>query len=37
MENEIKSAIEGTVKKIHVVAGDLVDSEKSLIEIEPKR
>jgi biotin carboxyl carrier protein len=37
MENEIKSAIEGTVKKIHVAAGDLVDSEKSLIEIEPKR
>jgi len=37
MENEIKSGIEGIVKKIHVSAGDLVDSEKPLIELEPKR
>ena len=37
MENEIKSAIEGTVIQIHVAVGDLVDSENSLIEIEPKR
>lgn len=33
MENEIKSAIEGYVKKIFVSAGDLVDSEKPLIEL----
>jgi biotin carboxyl carrier protein len=33
MENEIKSAIDGTVKKIHVSEGDLVDSEKALIEL----
>jgi biotin carboxyl carrier protein len=34
MENEIKSAIDGFVKKIHVSEGDLVDSEKPLIELE---
>jgi len=33
MENEIKSTIEGYVKKIFVSAGDLVDSEKPLIEL----
>lgn len=33
MENEIKSSIEGYVKKIYVSAGDLVDSEKPLIEL----
>jgi biotin carboxyl carrier protein len=33
MENEIKSSIEGHVKKIFVSAGDLVDSEKPLIEL----
>lgn len=33
MENEIKSSIEGYVKKIFVSAGDLVDSEKPLIEL----
>ncbi len=33
MENEIKSSIEGFVKKIFVSAGDLVDSEKPLIEL----
>ncbi len=37
MENEIKSAIEGYVKKIFVSAGDLVDSEKPLIELSLKR
>ena len=36
MENEIKSSIEGFVKKIFVAAGDLVDSEKPLIELESK-
>lgn len=36
MENEIKSSIPGFVKKIFVSAGDLVDSEKTLIELEPK-
>lgn len=36
MENEIKSSIQGYVKKIFVSAGDLVDSEKTLIELEPK-
>lgn len=33
MENEIKSSIKGYVKKILVTAGDLVDSEKPLIEL----
>jgi biotin carboxyl carrier protein len=33
MENEIKSTVEGYVKKIFVSAGDLVDSEKPLIEL----
>jgi len=36
MENEIKSTIDGYVKKIFVSAGDLVDSEKPLIELEIK-
>lgn len=36
MENEIKSSIEGYVKKIFVSPGDLVDSEKPLIELGPK-
>ena len=36
MENEIKSPIEGFVNKIHVSAGELVDSEKPLLELEPK-
>ncbi len=34
MENELKSPIEGVVKKIFVEAGDVVDSEKPLIELE---
>ena len=36
MENEIKSSIDGSVKRIHVSEGDLVDSEKPLIELENK-
>jgi biotin carboxyl carrier protein len=36
MENEIKSPLEGFIKKIYVSAGELVDSEKPLIELEPK-
>jgi len=36
MENEIKSPLEGFVKKVYVSAGDLVDSEKPLLELEPK-
>jgi len=36
MENEIKTSIDGVVAKVHVAAGDLVDAEKILIEIEPK-
>lgn len=36
MENEIKSPLDGVVKKIHASPGDLVDSEKPLVEIEPK-
>jgi len=33
MENEIKSTVEGYVKKIFISPGDLVDSEKPLIEL----
>jgi len=36
MENEIKSSIEGVVKKIFVATGDLVDAEKPLIELDYK-
>jgi biotin carboxyl carrier protein len=35
MENEIKASVDGTIKEIHVSAGDLVDSEMPLIELEP--
>lgn len=35
MENEIKASVDGTIKDIHVSAGDLVDSEMPLIELEP--
>ncbi|HUU38832.1 MAG TPA: biotin/lipoyl-containing protein [Candidatus Desulfaltia sp.] len=35
MENEIKSPLDGVVKKIYASPGDLVDSEKPLFEIEP--
>ena len=35
MENEIKAPKDGTIKDIHVSAGDLVDSEMPLIELEP--
>ena len=34
MENELKSPGEGTVKKIHAAAGDLVDTNKPILEIE---
>jgi biotin carboxyl carrier protein len=34
MENEIKSSIDGRVKKIHISEDDFVDSEKPLIELE---
>jgi biotin carboxyl carrier protein len=34
MENELKSPGDGTVKKIHTSAGDLVDTNKPLLEIE---
>jgi biotin carboxyl carrier protein len=37
MENDIKSSVEGVVKKIFVSAGELVDSEKPLIELEAKK
>jgi len=36
MENEIKSSIDGTVKKIIASAGDLVDSDKPIMELEEK-
>jgi biotin carboxyl carrier protein len=36
MENEIRAAAEGVVKRIYVSAGELVDSEKTLIELESK-
>lgn len=36
MENEIKSSIDGVVKKIFVSTGDLVDSDKPLIELDYK-
>lgn len=36
MENEIKSSIEGVVKKIYVSTGDLVDVDKPLIELDLK-
>jgi biotin carboxyl carrier protein len=36
MENEIQSPVEGIVKKVHAAVGELVDSEKPLVEIEPK-
>jgi biotin carboxyl carrier protein len=36
MENEIKSPLEGFVRKIYVAPGELVDSEKPLLELEAK-
>ena len=33
MENEIKSSVDGFVKKIHCKPGDLVETEKPLIEL----
>jgi biotin carboxyl carrier protein len=37
MENDIRSSGDGVVKKIHVSAGELVDSEKTLVELELKK
>ncbi|MBN1270875.1 MAG: hypothetical protein JXB26_01270 [Candidatus Aminicenantes bacterium] len=34
MENEIKSPLDAAVKAVHAADGDLVDSEKILIELE---
>lgn len=34
MESEYKSAVDGTVKKVNVKAGDTVDSNQVLVEIE---
>ena len=36
MENEIKSSVEGLVGKIFVNPGELVDSEKILMELRQK-
>lgn len=36
MENEIKTSIDGVVARVHVAAGDLVDAERPLVEIERK-
>jgi biotin carboxyl carrier protein len=36
MENEIKAALEAVVKKIYATAGDLVDTDIPIIELEPK-
>jgi len=36
MENEIKTTIDGVVKKIHVTVGDRVDSERPLVEVVKK-
>jgi len=36
MENEIKSSIDGQVKKINAAPGDLVDPDMVLIELETK-
>lgn len=33
MENELKSTVDGYVKKIYISPGELVDSEKPLIEL----
>jgi biotin carboxyl carrier protein len=35
MENEIKAAADGVVAKILATAGELVDSERTLVELEP--
>jgi biotin carboxyl carrier protein len=37
MENELKASAAAVVKKIHVNAGELVDSSKTLLELEPKK
>lgn len=33
MENELKSPGDGTVKKVHAAAGDLVDTDKPILEV----
>jgi biotin carboxyl carrier protein len=35
MENEIKASADGTIKVVHVSGGELVYSEKPLIELDP--
>ncbi|MFW6124139.1 MAG: biotin/lipoyl-containing protein [Acidobacteriota bacterium] len=37
MENEIKSSMKGIVKKIFASAGDLVDSDNPIMELEEKK
>jgi acetyl/propionyl-CoA carboxylase alpha subunit len=37
MENEIKSSMDGIVKKIFAFAGDLVDSDKPIMELEERK
>jgi biotin carboxyl carrier protein len=36
MENEIKTACDGTVTKIHVTVGETVDAERPLVEVEKR-
>jgi pyruvate carboxylase subunit B len=35
MENEVKSGVDGTVKKVNVAAGDSVGTSEVMVEIEP--
>ena len=35
MENEVRSGIDGTVKKVNVSAGDSVGTSDVMVEIEP--
>lgn len=37
MENEIKSSMEGIVKKIFASSGDLIDSDNPIMELEEKK
>jgi biotin carboxyl carrier protein len=36
MENEVRTSIDGVVRKVYVAVGDLVDADRILVEIEPK-
>ncbi len=36
MENEIKSGIDGVIKKIHASPGELVDAQAPIFELELK-